>query len=231
MISIVLPTYNERENISQLVEAILHSVSEPLELLIVDDNSPDRTWEVAEALEKRFRGVRLIRRMEKRGLTAALNEGLSRSKGEKLLWMDADFSMPPESIPHLLAALEQAPVAIGSRYVKGGRDLRDARMAVLLSGWFNRLATFLLGNVTDYTSGFVAIRKEVWEQIGLSGRHGEYCIRLLYEAKRAGYPIKEIPYACRPRRRGQSKTFASPWEAFRNGKEYLWTLLSLWLRR
>jgi len=231
VISIVLPTYNERENLTLLVEAIFRVVSEPMELLIVDDDSPDHTWKVAEALEKRFREVRLIRRMEKRGLTAALNEGLSRSKGEKLLWMDADFSMPPEAIPRLTQFLDTYPVVIGSRYVQGGQDARGSFFPVLLSRWFNRLATSLLGGVRDYTTGFVAIRREVWERLGLSGRHGEYCIRFLYEAKCAGYPIHEIPYVCRPRQMGRSKTFASPRQAFAHGKDYLWTLFSLWIAR
>ena len=229
VLSIILPTYNERENITPLVEAIFRVVSKPMELLIVDDDSPDRTWEVAEGLEKRFGGVRLIRRKGTKGLTASLNEGVTHSKGEKVLWMDADFSMPPETIPKLTHLLDTYPVVIGSRYVKEGKDARGSFVPVLLSRWFNRLATRLLGDVRDYTTGFVAIRREVWERVGLSGRHGEYCIRFLYQAKCAGYAIKEIPYECRPRRIGRSKTFASPRQAIRHGKDYLWTLFSLWI--
>ena len=229
MLSIILPTYNERENITPLVEAILGVVSEEIELLIVDDDSPDRTWEVVEALERRFQGVRLIRRRGKKGLTASLNEGLLRSKGKKLLWMDADFSMPPEMVPHLSRCLDTYPVVIGSRYTEGGKDARNSFFPVLLSRWFNGLAKGLLGTVTDYTTGFVAARREVWEQFGLSGRHGDYCIRFLYRAKCAGYPIHEIPYECRPRRIGHSKTFASLPQTLRHGKDYLWTLFSLWI--
>lgn len=229
MLSIILPTYNERENVTPLVEAIFRAVPEPLELLIVDDDSPDHTWEVVQNLEKRFKEVRLVRRTEKKGLTAALNEGLSLSRGEKLLWMDADFSMPPEAIPRLTACLAQYPIVIGSRYIEGGKDARGAFLPVLLSRWFNSLARCLLGDVKDYTSGFVAARREVLEKIGLSGTHGEYCIRFLYQAKRAGYAIHEIPYECRPRGIGHSKTFASPQQALWHGKDYLWTLFSLWI--
>ena len=227
----VLPTYNERENITPLVEEILRAVSGSLEILIVDDNSPDGTWEVAQNLERRFKEVRLIRRKDKKGLTAALNEGLSLSRGEKLLWMDADLSMPPELIPHLVESLKAHSVAIGSRYVSGGRDDRGYFFPVLFSRWFNRLAKFLLGGVRDYTTGFVATRRVVWEHLGLSGRHGEYCIRFLDQARRAGYSIYEIPYSCRPRHIGHSKTFASPRQAMRNGKDYLWTLFCLWTAR
>ena len=229
LLSIILPTYNERENITPLVEAIFRVVSKPMELLIVDDDSPDRTWEVAQALEERFKELHLIRRPGKRGLTAALNEGLSRSQGDKVLWMDADFSMPPEAIPHLTRFLKTYPVVIGSRYVEGGKDARGSFFPVFLSRWFNALAKFLLGGVTDYTTGYVAVRRVVWEKIGLTGNYGEYCIRFLYQAKRAGYTICEVPYVCGPRQVGHSKTFASPRRAIRHGKDYLWTLLSLWI--
>jgi len=231
VLSIILPTYNERENIAPLVEAIHQCVSEPLEVVVVDDDSPDRTWEVTAALEKRFPSVRLIRRMGKKGLTDSLREGISHARGEKLLWMDADFSMPPEAIPFLSAALETHPVAIGSRYIQGGKDARRDFLPVFLSAVFNRLAYLLLGGLTDYTTGFVAARREVLEKIPFSGNYGEYCIRFLCEARRIGCLIKEIPYECRPRKKGDSKTFTSPVETLRHGKDYLWTLLSLWLKR
>lgn len=231
MLSVILPTYNERENITPLVEAIRRSVSEPLELIIVDDHSPDQTAEVVRELEKRYQEVRLIQRVQERSLAASLSEGLACSKGEKLLWMDADFSMPPEVIPRLSEALKEYSVAIGSRYIEGGKDGRGSFLPVLLSRWFNAMARYFLGEVSDYTTGFVATRREVWERLGLSGLHGEYCIRFLYQAKRAGYPIKEIPYECRPRRGGHSKTFASLPQAIRYGKNYLWTLFSLRIKK
>lgn len=209
------------------METILHHVPRPVELLIVDDDSPDQTWNIAQELEKRFKEVRLIRRRGKRSLPASLNEGVADAKGEKILWMDADFSMPPEVIPKLVSSLEIYPIVIGSRYVPGGKDSRGSFLPVFLSRLFNSLATILLGEVRDYTSGFVAARKEVLERIGLSGRYGEYCVRFLYRAKEAGYRIKEVPYECQPRRRGRTKTFSSPWQLIKYGKDYLWTLLSL----
>lgn len=230
LLSVILPTYNERENIIPLVSAIRDVVSGPLEILIVDDDSPDRTWEVAENLGKQYEEVHLIRRMENRGLTASLNEGIAHSKGEHILWMDADFSMLPETIPSLIRSLETHAVAIGSRYIEGGKDDRPL-FRVLLSRWFNKLAALLLGNVSDYTTGFVATRREVWERLGLSGIYGEYCIRFLCEAKRAGYAIREVPYICRPRQVGYSKTFSSLKESLKHGKDYLWTLFSLWIAR
>jgi len=227
MFSIILPTYNERENIASLITAIHQHLKHPFELLIVDDDSPDKTWQVAEGLSKQFPSVRCIRRFGKKGLTESLKEGLAAARGENVLWMDADFSMPPEAIPQLFHSLQEYPVVIGSRYVPGGKDLRGIFFPVFLSRWFNRLANHLLGDVQDYTSGFIAARKEVCDKIALSGRHGEYCIRFLFQAKKAGYRLKEIPYECRPRAEGDSKTFASFGQALRNGKDYLWTLLSL----
>ncbi len=231
MFSLILPTYNERDNIAPFVEALIRQTPRPFEIIIVDDDSPDRTWEVAQALEQRFKEVRLIRRRGKKGLVASLNEGFSSAKGDRLLWMDADFSMPPEVVPRLVSFLESFPVVIGSRYAEGGEDLRNGFFPVLASRWLNRFAYRLLGDVRDYTSGFVATRREVLEQVGLSGRYGESCIRFLYKAKQAGHRVKEVPYLCRPRRAGRTKTFASPWKAFSYGKDYLWTVLSLWIKR
>jgi len=230
LLSIVLPTYNERDNISPLVHEILRHATPPFEIIIVDDDSPDKTWEVAQHLEETMKEVRLLRRRGRRGLTEALNAGLKNATGEECLWMDADFSMPPQLIPQLQAALKTYPVVIGSRYIDGGEDARGTFFPMFLSRIFNRATTCLLGGIRDYTSGFCAIRKEVWDTLGLSGHYGEYCVRFLHQARRHGYPVYEIPYTCSPRKQGASKTFASPFQLLKYGKAYAWTLLSLWIK-
>jgi dolichol-phosphate mannosyltransferase len=227
-VSVVLPTYNERDNIGPLIQALLSQVREPVEVWVVDDNSPDGTWQVVQALAEEDPRVHLLRRVGERGLTSAIAAGIAASRGDVVVWMDCDFSMPPEAVPHLVAALEGADVAVGSRYVRGGRDVGHSWMARAFSRAINLFASLLLGwGVRDYTSGFIAARREVLERIPLRGDYGEYCIDLLYRAQRAGYRVVEIPYTCTERASGESKTGANALDYLRRGWKYVWTVLRL----
>jgi dolichol-phosphate mannosyltransferase len=230
-VSVVLPTYNERDNIGPLIQALLSQVREPVEVWVVDDDSPDGTWQVVQALAEEDPRVHLLRRVGERGLTSAIAAGIAASRGDMVVWMDCDFSMPPEAVPHLVAALEGADVAVGSRYVRGGRDVGHSWMARAFSRAINLFASLLLGwGVRDYTSGFIAARRGVLERIPLRGDYGEYCIDLLYRAQRAGYRVVEIPYTCTERASGESKTGANALDYLRRGWKYVWTVLRLRLR-
>ncbi len=121
-ISVILPTYNERENIGRLVERIFRSVNDSLQIIVVDDDSPDGTWKVVQEIAERDNRVRLLRRVGRRGLRSALVEGISLAQGEIVVWMDCDFSMPPEIVPHLVREIGAFDIVIGSRYVEGGKD-------------------------------------------------------------------------------------------------------------
>lgn len=223
--SIILPTYNERANITFLIREILKEVN-PTEIIVVDDDSPDGTWEVVEALEDPR--VRVIRRIGEKGLTSAIKRGISVSTGDIVVWMDCDFSMPPSVIPELLKAVEECDIAIGSRYVDGGRDDRGSIRERIGSFLINRLAKFFLNSsINDYTSGFVAARKKVFESIDLKGDYGEYCIDLLYIAKRKGFTIKEIPYICVTRKHGESKTATNLFKYLKRGMGYISTIFKL----
>lgn len=228
--SIILPTYNERENITSLIREIIEKVN-PSEIIIVDDDSPDRTWEVVENLADPR--VRLIRRVKERGLTSAIKEGISASTGDVVVWMDCDFSMPPSVIPELLRTLEGSDIAIGSRYVHSGKDNRDSFRERIGSWMVNRLAKLLLDpSISDYTSGFVAARKDIFSPeldsgINLEGDYGEYCIDLLYRAKTRGLTVKEVPYICITRRHGESKTATNIFKYLKRGMGYLYTILRL----
>lgn len=227
-VSVVLPTYNERDNIGPLIQALLAQVQEPVEVWVVDDDSPDGTWQVVQALAEEDPRVHLLRRVGERGLTSALAAGIAASRGEVVVWMDCDFSMPPEVVPPLVAALEGAGVAVGSRYVRGGQDVGHSWMARAFSWAINLFASLLLGwGVRDYTSGFIAARREVLERIPLQGDYGEYCIDFLYRAQRAGYRVVEIPYTCAERASGESKTGANVLDYLRRGWKYVWTVLRL----
>lgn len=206
--AVVLPTYNEAPVIVELVREILAAVPAG-EVLVVDDDSPDRTWEV---VARAFAGedrARVLRRVGRRGLPSALAEGVAATRGEVVVWLDADGSMPPGVIPRLLEALAAADVAVASRYAPGGADLRTSRLRVGASWLINRFATTCLGGpVRDWTSGFVAVRREALTRVPLPTDciYGDYCIAFLHRAVRAGLRVVEVPYQCVERRAGQTKT-------------------------
>ena len=229
-ITMVLPTYDERENIVPLIERGLSALADfQAEMLVVDDDSPDGTWQVVESLAERDPRVRLIRRVHERGLTSAIAAGIANAQGEWVGWMDCDLSMPPEDLPRLAAALaDGADVAVGSRYVAGGRDVGHSWVGLAFSRTINLMASLLLDwRVKDYTSGFILARRQVFDQIDLQGDYGEYCIDLLYRALRAGFRVVEVPYSCVPREAGESKTAANPLGYVTRGWNYVVTVLRL----
>jgi glycosyltransferase involved in cell wall biosynthesis len=231
-VSVVLPTYNERDNIAELIAAIRQNLPQP-EIVVVDDDSPDGTWQLVQELAARDSQVRLVRRTNERGLTSAIQRGIDESRGEVVFWMDCDFSMPPATMPLLLKAVaDGADVAIGSRYAPGGRDARGDRMPIAFSAVINVVARLLLGGpVRDYTTGFVAARRRVLEPIRLQGDYGEYCIDFLARAKRRGFRIVEVGYVCKPREFGESKTAPSFMGFIRRGRKYVTTVLRLAVHR
>lgn len=231
-VSVVLPTFNESENIGNLISAIQKQLP-GCEVIVVDDNSPDGTWRIVEEIGKNNSLVRLIRRTDERGLTSALSRGIKEAAGETIIWLDCDFSMPPDTIPLLLERIESgADVAIGSRYAAGGSDSRGEWMPMAFSWVINKSAAMLLdGSVTDYTSGFVAARSAVLKELQLHGDYGEYCIDFLGRALRRGFTVVEVGYVCKPRRLGESKTALSFWGFLRRGRKYVATIIRLMVQR
>lgn len=209
--SVVLPTYNERDVISGVVREILDAVGD-VEVLVVDDDSPDRTWEVVSADFAGDGRARALRRVGRRGLASAIAEGIDVTRGEVVVWLDADGSMPAEVIPRLVDATASADVAVASRYAPGGRDARDSAVRILASRAINAWGTLWLGGpVRDWTSGFVAARRTALRRVPIRPDHvyGDYCIDFLHRACRAGFRIVEVPYACVERRAGTTKTSPS----------------------
>ncbi|MEA3335763.1 MAG: polyprenol monophosphomannose synthase [Chloroflexota bacterium] len=243
LVCTVLPTYNERDNIGPLIRRLLASNAAPYMVLVVDDDSPDGTWQVVEEIalavnpRKQASGqeVVLVRRIDEKGLTSAIQRGIDEAidthGAAVVTWMDCDLSMPPEDVPHLVHAITEpgADMAVGSRWIPGGADVAHGTMARSLSWIINNYAMLLLGNqIHDYTSGFIAARAEVLEQIRLQGDYGEYCIDLLTRAHRLGYRLIEVPYVCVPRTTGDSKTGANIWDYLSKGRKYIATGWHLW---
>jgi dolichol-phosphate mannosyltransferase len=230
-VSIVLPTLNERDNIVSLMRAIKQEL-DSAEIIVVDDDSPDGTWNVAGAAAAGDPSIRVVRRRS-RGLRSAIQRGIDEAAGEIVLWMDADFSMPPSAIPRLLSAVEcGADVAKGSRYVPGGRDERVEWLPRMASALVNFGARCLLGGpVRDFTAGFVAARRSALERIDLRGDYGEYCIDFLVRASRAGFSVDEVGYVYTRRQAGESKTAATVPRLIWRGRKYVATILRLAVHR
>ena len=229
-ISIVLPTFNERDNIGPLIDRTVKALEGfEFEVVVVDDNSPDGTWQLVAQKSERDPRIRLIHRTDESGLTSAIWRGIREAQGAWVGWMDCDLSMPPEDWPKLAQALRQgADIAVGSRYVPGGADVAHSWTGRLLSRVINVTSGLLLDwGVKDYTSGFILARKTLFEQIDLRGDYGEYCIDLLYRASKAGFVIREVPYICVPRESGESKTATNVWGYLNRGRNYVKTVWQL----
>ncbi len=227
-VSIIVPTYNEKEHIATLLNELFSEIKAPLEVIVVDDLSPDGTAEIVAELQ--IPNVRLIRR-KARGLAGAFQRGILEASGEVIGWMDADATMPPEVMNQLIEQLDTYHIAIGSRYVEGGSDNRHP-LRVYASKAINWLArTVLGGGIRDYDSGFIAIRREVFDYVSVVPfGYGEYFIEFIYDAYRAGLKIKEVGYAFRDRSVGISKSAPSLIRFLITGFRYVLRIFSLRVR-
>ncbi len=208
LVSIILATYNESENIGDILAAILANVPDPVEVIVVDDNSPDQTWKLASDFGDPR--VKVIHRMNTRGLASAINRGIIESRGDIVGWMDADMCHPPALLPAMLAALSDSAVVIGSRYVRGGKDDRNP-LRVLTSRMINRLASMILGQgILDYDSGFILMHRSVLDAVSLNPTgYGAYFIEFIYACRRKGLNVTELPYIFTERAKGESKSNAN----------------------
>ncbi len=211
MACIVIPTYNERENIQNLIPAIFSLKIPNLSVLVVDDNSPDGTADVVTELAKKY-PVQIIRRSKKMGIGSAYVTGMSaaiQNSTEAIFEMDADFSHDPHDIPKMLQALERADLVVGSRKIAGGKIIGWGWMRQAMSSgamWFSRK---ILGLKTrDVTAGFRCFRAEVLKNINIGNIHSNgYAFQeeLLYRVEQRGYRVTEIPVTFVDRQSGKSK--------------------------
>lgn len=211
---IVIPTYNEAENLPKLVSALFALPEPALELLIVDDNSPDGTGDIAEQLSRETGGrVHVMHRSGKLGLGTAYIQGFKRAielGAEAIGQMDADFSHPVEKIPEMISTLAGCDAVIGSRYVKGGKlDERWPFWRKWLSGFGNFYSRVILGlKIRDVTGGFKLWKRETLQGMPLERiRSNGYIfqVEMGYVATLLGYRFIEIPIYFADRCWGQSK--------------------------
>lgn len=229
LVSIILATFNERESVVDTIRGIFEHVRPPVEIIVVDDDSPDQTWKVVENLGDPR--VKLIRRVSTRGLASAFNRGIIESSGAIVGWMDADMSMPPALLPTLIKKLEECDVAVGSRYAPGAKDDR-APLRVAASVLINRLAGLILGyGIKDYDSGFVVLRRSVFDKVSIIPTgYGAYFMEFLYACRKKGLRVSEAPFAFRDRAKGVSKSAPSLLRFLKSGLGYVLRILVARLR-
>ena len=209
--AIIIPTYNERENIVLLVEKIVE-LGLDSQVIIVDDNSPDGTGQLADQLAAQHAGVGVIHRSGKLGLGTAHIAGIKAALDDgvaDILTMDADFSHHPRFIPDLLAGLERFDLVIGSRYVPGGGTRYCTVPRKVLSRGANLFARSVLSlGAGDATAGFRGYHREVLESISLDdilSNGYSFLIEMLYRCQRQGWSVGEVPIIFENRQRGASK--------------------------
>lgn len=211
-ICILLPTFNERENVAPMVRAIFAAVP-GVHIMVIDDSSPDGTAEVVRGLCGEFDNLRLLLRPRKEGLGKAYLDGFGRvlaeSGFEALLTMDADFSHDPGYLPEILAQGATHDIVIGSRYTRGGGVEGWEFWRRMLSGWANFYCRAITGMpLRDCTAGYVFMRTDVLRKMDLSGMRMSgyaFLMELKYTLWRAGASFAEVPIVFRCRRSGESK--------------------------
>lgn len=229
LVSVILPTYNEADNIVDMASAVLEAVGDPVEVIVIDDDSPDQTWRIAAEMDDPR--VRSVRR-HSRGLAAAVVRGLIEARGEIIGWMDADLSMPVDRLPRMIERLDEYPVVIGSRYVGDGMDDRPG-FRVLTSRVINGFARLILGGqVRDLDSGFIVLRRSVLDRVSLLPiGYGAYFIDLIHACRMKGLQVLEVPYRLVDRTRGTSKSMPNLWRFALHGFGYVLTILYARIRR
>jgi len=209
---VVIPTYNERENLPLVCESVLLHTAGNAHILVVDDNSPDGTGQLADALARQHHQIHVLHRQKKEGLGRAYVAGFKHAlqMGYPLIaQMDADLSHDPKDLPRLVETAASADLVIGSRYVLGGDVSNWSRERYWLSFFANQYVRMITGiAVHDATGGYRCWRREVLEAIGLDTiRSNGYAfqIEMAYRAYRLGFHIQEIPIVFTERRAGKSK--------------------------
>jgi dolichol-phosphate mannosyltransferase len=233
---LILPTYNEAENIEAIVAAaggvLAHAADDGFRVLVVDDGSPDGTGAIADRLAAEHDWVEVLHRAEKNGIGPAYLAGFRHALDHEagyVIEMDSDFSHDPADIRRLLEVVKGgADLALGSRYVPGGgvRDWGLLRRFISEGG--STYARWVLGlRVRDLTGGFKCFRREVLEAIhfdGVRSRGYAFQVELTYRAVRAGFRVVEVPIVFRDRQRGQSKM------SWRIAAEAMWLVPGLRFR-
>ena len=203
-------TYNEKENIKKLLENLNH-LKIDIDILVIDDNSPDKTWEILQELEKNSNNLKVIVRKDKSGLDTAHKLAFEYAKNnnyEKFISMDADLSHDPNEIPKMINILDKSPFVIGSRYIEGGKcEMSSHRLMLSIIG--NRFIKKILRiNCNEFTTsyrGFNLLKLKEFDLNIVKSKGYSFFMETIYRLNKHGVDINEIPIHFRNRRHGSSK--------------------------
>jgi len=229
LVSVIIATLNEAGNIEATIKAIFKHVRAPVEVVVVDDNSPDGTAEIVEAMTDSR--VSVIKRQRGRGLASAVARGIMKSRGDIVCWIDADMSIETKYLPVMIEESNDHDVVIASRFVEGGGDERHW-VRVYASHLLNGVANLVLGyGIKDYDSCVVAVRRSVFDDVTpIAYGYGDFFIEFAYDCCRNGFDVVEVPYVLRARDGDQSKSFPSLGGFLWLGFKYCARILSTKLR-
>ena len=207
VLSVIVPTYMERESINELIDGIESSLERlPFEVIVVDDSSPDGTAERAEDLNMRYGNIKVIKREGKLGLSSAVLDGFEKAGAEVLGVMDADLQHPPELLPEMYGKISDGyDLVVASRYVEGGETEGLGLGRKIVSRGATALAHFLLPGtrrVRDIVSGFFMLRRDVIEDVELKPVGYKILLEIVVRGKYDS--VAEVPYTFKPRRSGKS---------------------------
>ena len=211
-IIVMIPTYNESESIEALLEGIISLSIDSLHIVVVDDNSPDRTADIVSRFSKKHPAVKLLLRTSSKGRGSAGKAGFQYcldNGADIVVEMDADLSHNPRDIPKLLEAIKEADLVLGSRLVPGGRDGRPSAVRRIITVMANFYIRVILGlKVKDCNSGYRCFRRNVLEEINVNkieSKGPDIVQEVLYKAHLKGFRIKEVPITLIDRSLGTSK--------------------------
>jgi len=208
LVSVILATYNEKDSIGATIKAVLSNVRPPVEVIVIDDNSPDGTTGAVEGLKDHR--VRIITRKRRRGMASAIALGIVNSKGDIVCWIDADMSAECRYLPAMIEGTRNHDLVIASRFVDGGGDERHP-VRVYASHLINGFANLVLGyGIKDYDSCVCAVRRTVFDEVApIAFGFGDFFIEFAYDCRKRGFKVVEIPYVLGAREGGESKSFPS----------------------
>lgn len=214
--SVILPTLNENDHIVKLISEIadiFQSKEIEFQIIVVDDNSDDGTYQTVKTFQKDHSYLEvLLRKNLKRNLANSINEGIKISKFSNIIWLDADFQHPPKYINEFIRKSENNDVIISSRFLENSeRYFKKKKFEKEInenqSYIYNKLCKFFLyDDISDYTSGFICVKKKAFENYSLKGFYGDYFVDMIVNFKKKKLKIVEIPFKDELRASGKSKT-------------------------
>ena len=228
-ISIILSTYNESASIENTIAEIIKHI-EGVEIVVVDDNSPDGTFEILKKIQ--YSKLKIFNRKKDKGLASAFLFGLINADGDIIGWVDSNMGSVVERFPEMISKLETSDIVLLSRYVDGGSDERN-KARIIASKLINYVSRFILrSKIKDLSSGIFVMKKDVLlDTVPIATGHGEFMVEFLYNAEKKGNSILEIPYVHPVDIEGNSKSFPNLPKFLLLGFFYLLRLFQTIFRR